>query len=79
MIGKRLIKNSCNRKKFEKATPTYEKALISSGYNEKLQFHTRELKSKKLNRERNIILSNPSYNESVTTNSPTTPLTSYTI
>ena len=66
MIGKRLSNNSCNENEFEKAKPSYEKALEKSGFTEKLKYDKGN--GRKRNRKRNIIYFNPPYNASVKTN-----------
>ena len=58
MINKRLNDLSCNKEEFDKATPMYKKALISSGHDNKLKFDQNKNLPKRT-RKRKIIWFNP--------------------
>ena len=67
MINKRLNDLSCNKIEFDKATPMYKKALISSGHDNKLKFDQNKNLPKRT-RKRKTIWFNPPYSMSVQTN-----------
>ena len=67
MINKRLNDLSCNKEEFDKATPMYKKALISSGHDIKLKFDQNKNLPKRT-RKKKIIWFNPPYSMSVQTN-----------
>ena len=70
-ISKRISDVSSNREIFEKAAPTYNKALKDAGYTEEIQYIpptniTQNKENKR--RKRKIIWFNPPYSKSVQTN-----------
>ena len=67
MINKRLNDLSCNTDEFDKATPMYKNALISSGYDNKLIFDQNKNLPKRT-RKRKIIWFNPPYSMNVQRN-----------
>ena len=67
IINKRLNDLSCNKEEFDKATPMYKKALISSGQDNKLKFDQNKNLPKRT-RKRKIIWFNQPISMSVQTN-----------
>ena len=68
-INRRLSALSSNKETFDKAKPTYDKALRSSGFNESLHYCKKNTTAPtKTNRKRNTIWFNPPYSKNVQTN-----------
>lgn len=69
MIEKRLNRLSKNKQVFDEAKPDYERALRSSGFNQKLAYETNTAAKpkKSRNRKRRVIFYNPPYCRSVKT------------
>ena len=67
MISDRISSISCNKEVFDRAAVMYNDALQASGYNEKITFHQKAEKTKRL-RSRKIIWFNPPYSANVRTN-----------
>ena len=67
MISDRINKISSNKRVFDKAAPTYNDALATSGYNSKITFRENTTNKTK-QRSRKIIWFNPPYSMNVRTN-----------
>ena len=65
-IGKRLSSISSNPTVFADAAPLYQQALVSSGYNEKIQYSGNQ-GTRKCQKKRNITWFNPPFSKSVST------------
>ena len=61
---------SCDEEVFQQAAPLYDEALQTSGYTEKIRFHSESATTPKngRKRKRKIIWFNPPFSQSVTTN-----------
>ena len=68
MINRRIYEISCNENEFEKAKPTYEKALKESGFQHEMVY--RQYEKSKRKRQRKIMYFNPPYSKSVKTIPP---------
>ena len=67
-IGSRISCLSCDQAEFEKAAPTYNRALKASGYREETRRIEENTKKKRRNRPRNITCFNPPFSRNVQTN-----------
>ena len=67
-ISRRLSDISHNREIFNQVTPTYNEALQSSGYTEKLSYAEYQPRKHSQHRQRNIIWFNPPFSKHVATN-----------
>ena len=68
-VNKRLSEISANEEIFQKAAPTYQEALDSSGYKHQLKFEPpQEEKTKHASRKRRVIWFNPPFSQNVATN-----------
>ena len=67
MIGKRISSNSIDKQEFDKAKPAYEKALLKSGFEAKLEYHQCYMKRRR-KRSQNVIYFNPPFNINVKNN-----------
>lgn len=66
MINRRICQLSCNKNEYDKAKPTYEKALKESGFDEKMEY--KKYEKSKSKRRRNIMYFNPPFSKNVKTN-----------
>eukprot|EP00794_Sanderia_malayensis_P008407 gene8407-biopygen6732 len=68
-INRRISDISCNEDEFNKAKTTYDDALKSSGYTERLSFNKhRQATQPRRNRKHNIIWYNPPFSSNMKTN-----------